>query len=75
MASVLHAVGTPLQLVALFLLLVAGLTRLLVRSRAWKLYDNDTPRHQPDLSSRDGRPFHWRGQPDDRPDFRSLSEQ
>ena len=37
MASVLHAVGTPLQLVALFLLLVAGLTRLLVRSRAWKL--------------------------------------
>ena len=36
MASILHQIGTSLQLVALFLLLVAGIARLLVRSGAWK---------------------------------------
>ncbi|MEQ1602888.1 MAG: carboxypeptidase-like regulatory domain-containing protein [Methylophilaceae bacterium] len=32
MATILHQIGTPLQLVALFLLLVAGIARLLLRS-------------------------------------------
>ena len=36
MASILDHIGTPLQLVALFLLLVAGIARLLVHSGAWK---------------------------------------
>ena len=36
MANILHEVGTPLQLVALFLLLVAGIARLLLRSGKWK---------------------------------------
>jgi hypothetical protein len=36
MASILHQVGTSLQLAALFLLLVAAIARLLVRSGAWK---------------------------------------
>lgn len=36
MASILQQIGTPLQLAALFLLLVAGIARLLVRSGAWK---------------------------------------
>lgn len=37
MASILQQIGTSLQLVALFLLLVAGIARLLVRSGAWKI--------------------------------------
>jgi hypothetical protein len=36
MASILQQIGTPLQLAALLLLLVAGVARLLVRSGAWK---------------------------------------
>ncbi len=36
MASILQHVGTTLQLIALFLLLVAGVARLLVRSGTWK---------------------------------------
>src|SRR5438094_207195 len=36
MGSILQQVGTSLQLVALFLLLIAGVARLLVRSGAWK---------------------------------------
>jgi hypothetical protein len=36
MASIIQQVGTSLQLVALFLLLIAGIARLLVRSGAWK---------------------------------------
>jgi hypothetical protein len=32
MASIIQHIGTPLQLVALFLILVAGIARLLVRS-------------------------------------------
>src|ERR1700733_2435858 len=36
MASILQQVATSLQLVALFLLLVAGITRLLIRSGKWK---------------------------------------
>ena len=35
MATILHQIGTPLQLAALFLLLVAGLTRLAIRSGRW----------------------------------------
>ncbi len=36
MASILQQIGTPLQLVALFLLLIAGVARLLLRSGALK---------------------------------------
>jgi hypothetical protein len=36
MAAILQQIGTPLQLATLFLLLVAGLARLAVRSGAWK---------------------------------------
>jgi hypothetical protein len=36
MAAILQQIGTPLQLAALLLLLVAGIARLLVRSGAWK---------------------------------------
>ena len=35
MASILQQIGTPLQLIALFLLLVAGVARVLVRSGKW----------------------------------------
>jgi hypothetical protein len=35
MASIIQAIGTPLQLIALFLLLVFGVLRLLVRSGKW----------------------------------------
>lgn len=36
MASILQQIGTPLQLIALFLLLLAGVARILARSGAWK---------------------------------------
>jgi hypothetical protein len=36
MASIIEQIGTPLQLTALFLLLVFGVLRLLVRSGKWK---------------------------------------
>lgn len=36
MASILQQIATPLQLVALFLLLLAGLARVLARSGKWK---------------------------------------
>jgi hypothetical protein len=36
MATILQQIGTPLQLVALALLLIAGIARLLVRSGTWK---------------------------------------
>jgi hypothetical protein len=36
MAAILQQIGTPLQLTALFLLLVAGIAQLLVRLGAWK---------------------------------------
>jgi len=35
MASILEQIGTPLQLAALFLLLIFGVLRLLIRSGKW----------------------------------------
>jgi hypothetical protein len=36
MADILHQIGTPLQFAALFLLLVAGIARLALRTGAWR---------------------------------------